>query len=61
MGFKLKGDTPEKQRVRENALDMAKAIVIEMQKRGMEPDDWRELQSATDCEVYRNTKNVWKD
>lgn len=61
MALQLLGDTPEERSTRTNASEMAEAIVIEMKKRGMGPDDWMAIQSATDRAVHRNTKNVWKD
>lgn len=52
--------TPEEIKDRENITDMAKLIVEEMKKRGLQPTDGPYLAQAIEREIYNQTKEIWK-
>ena len=61
MGIKLFPElTDQQKQAKQNCAEMADLIIEEMKKRGLEPDDWMELQEQIDRKIYKQVRSVWK-
>lgn len=59
MALKISPVTPEMQKRTDNLKEMAKLIIIEMRKRGLQPSDMDGLHHYIDLEAHANIKEIW--